>query len=138
MPYELLTKRPLYRVVKSPTLDGEWIDGVYYPDTNTVITYEEFEGDWEPLSLGEQKRVLPEGVNSVQSIWVFTEVDLKISKNLDGLTQEGDIVYLEDPDLNEYAPSYYIFNKEDWQTNDGFTLLENDTYDYVCIRRELR
>ena len=138
MPYELLTSRTLYRKIETVTEDSAWVDGVYYPTTSTTVTYEEFLGDFEPVGSGERKTVTPAGFNSEESIWVFSQVELNTTRNLNDNIVEGDVIYLQDPTTVPDTPAYIVFNKETWLTNDGFELLDTDTYDYVGIRLELR
>lgn len=138
MSFTLLQPRSLFKLNIVVTNDGGWTDGVYFEGTAPVITFPPFLGEYEPLSTGQAKQVLKEGINSTDAIIVFSEIELQVPINLNDEVIEGDTIFLEDPNLNPNAHEYQVFNKEVWETNDGFTLLDNDSFDYICIRKELQ
>lgn len=137
-PYIILVDRTLYKLVETSTSDGNWEDGVYFEGSFPVITYTPFKGEFEPLSTGESRFVLPEGINSEDAVIVFSDVELELAINNNGVVSGGDSIFLQDPVIFPNAIEYVVFNKEDWLTNTGFELLDVDSYDYICIRRELQ
>ena len=138
IPYELLLDRPLYKKVITIGADEEFVDGVYYPSSTPTISYVTFTGEWEPLGRGESTYVLPKGVNSTDAIIVFSDTELNVALNNNGTVSDGDVIYLKDPNFYPSAFEYLVFDKEVWDTFDDFQLLDTDSYDYICIRKELQ
>ncbi len=135
--YLLIEDRTLYRKVITPTGDSSWVRGVKYPSSNPTITYESFLGEYEPLSRGESRKVLPQGLNTSEAIIVFSDIKLNISTNNNGNNNEGDTIYLEDPNVNPSAEEFVVYDREDWAFGPKYELLTNNSYDYICIRKEL-
>ena len=138
MPNTLLLDRLLYRLVSTSVNDGGWVDGVYFEGASPVLTFPSFNGDWEPLDKGQIRTVLPEGINTTDAILVFSKIELDVTINNNGNVKLGDSIFLEDPTVITNTIEYIVFDKEVWLTNTGFTLLEVDTFDYICIRKELQ
>jgi hypothetical protein len=136
--FKLLEDRVLYKKITNSREDGQWLKGVYYPSNEpTNVVYKPFSGEYEPLSTGQARRVLPEGINTTDAIIIYSDEELFLETNNSGNFITGDSVYLENPDTNPLAIEYVVFNKETWDHEDQFELLLVDSYDYVCIRREL-
>ena len=140
--FSLLLDRVLYRKMVLNDKDGAVIDGTYYPSDEFLTIYPTFEAEWEPFAGDQETKVLPEGVSSDGAVMIFSECELQVARNHKGRFIEGDVVYLEDPVVNPTTQEYIVFDKEEFteSTNSGmpdFELLDEDSFDYICVRKPI-
>ena len=132
MAFELLNARLIYKEEVSYT-EPYWRRGVFYEGGET-ITYTNIEGFVEPHGSGESAVVLPAGVSSSDAKVLYTESQLQSYLDFDGDASMADRIYLTDPRVGkDMKHTYVVYEKEDWQVPEGFTLL-NSTGSYILIR----
>lgn len=134
--FSILEDDPIYLEVDVPSIDGQFIGGIWYEGTPQQKVYEEFEGIWEPFTTGIGAKVLPQGVSSSDSLSLFTEKSLKTYSDLDDDASKADKVFITDPeDLSTASHPYIVYNKAPWVQNKGFRLLGGH-FEYILIRQE--
>ena len=135
MGFQLLEDEELWLSSRVLTKAGYSDAGVYYP-AEYDEGYLPFEGEWEPMGEGEKVRVLPSGLSSKYAIYIFTEKVLSCAIDLGQSSfRKGDVIYLTDPEEDEEAWPYDIYNEAPWRKNKGFELLTGYNQ-YTAIRRE--
>ena len=108
--------------------DRRWVSGYATP--------QEFTGMWEPYLSGQTNIVLPSGVKSSESITLFTNLELKTHKDLEGANTVSDLIYLQDPDSNPNAEAYVCWDKAIFESVGGFSLITDTFGEYLLVRRE--
>ena len=136
MSFTLLKGRTFYKE-SIERLDGYWDNNLYH-ESEPVITYPTFTGNWEYVS-PEESELLPEGAKTSNSIWIYTTEDLKTYSDYDtDSVEKADIIYLSDPESGTRKPrAYKVWEKEFWETGDDFVLVDEE-YSYICVREDKR
>lgn len=133
--FKLLTTVEMWkRVINYGT--GDYIDGVWVEDTSQTITYEPIQGRRQPYPRAETNMVLPSGVRSTDTQRLWTEQDLVVDNDLKGTSTIADVIYFEDPTLNPNTHGYVVYEREDWDLQGAFKLINKNFNKYVCIRQE--
>ena len=97
--------------------------------------YTTFKGWDEPFS-GRDAEILPSGVSSSDSKWLYTEEVLRVHEGFETSSHKSDRIYLTNPEEGRVKPQAYVIAKaEDWDANSNFTLL-GTSKDYVITREE--
>lgn len=132
--FRLLTTVPMWKqIIEYP--DGDYVDGVWVEGT-PIVTYEEIQGRRQPYPRAESNMVLPSGVRSSDTQRLWTEQDLVVDNDLQGTSTVADVIYFEDPRVNPVAHGYVVYDREDWDLQGSFKLINKDFNKYVCIRQE--
>lgn len=98
--------------------------------------YVAIEGFQEPYTRSESSDILPSGVKSDESLYLYTNEDLALHNDLTGNQTIGDTVYLEDPRINTNALPYLAYDKENWKANTNMQLITQNYCKVILIRKE--
>lgn len=133
--FDLLGEKTYYKEVVTK-LPPYWDKGVLIEQPPT-ISYVTFLGWDEPFGNdSEESVILPSGVESSSSRWLFTTEKLKVHESFETSTGIADKIYLRNPETGRSKPQAYVIAKaEDWDVTDNFTLLE-PSLDYVITRED--
>lgn len=133
MPYTLIGEKTLYKQVVTKLPD--YLDnGIIKPGEET-ISYTTFNG-WTEAMDGEESKVLANGNSNIDSQWLFTTEHLNTYKDYDTDTSKASVIYLTDPEQGrKKAIPYVVFDRQDWDVEDGFELLTS-AFDYIIIRQD--
>ena len=77
---------------------------------------------------------LPCGHQQISRI-LFTSTSLKTHNDLKNTATVADVVYLDDPETDQAAHAYIVFDKANWRRNSGMKLLSTHG-EYLIIRKE--
>ena len=132
--FQLLVDDVAYLKTETQGTPNTFVKGILVEGTKT-ISYVPFECIPEPYSKGETSLVLPSGVSSRDAYILFTSKSLKTHDDLKGTATVADIVYLENPEDDQYAHPYVVFDHAPWKKNGGFQLLGGHG-EYLIIRQE--
>lgn len=131
MSFQLIQPDTFYKLVEVTGESGQWVNGIWVPDSTPTPTYEPFTGTEEPFQQGETSLVLPEGVTSDKAIVLYSETKLNTFSSVN--PSLADTIYLEDPSVNPSTQAYIVRDVEDWRVNTGFKLFVSQ-WVYLCVR----
>ncbi len=122
-------------VERKTTGGGYWLDGVYHR-SDEVITYEQLQGNFiEPMDKDELE-ILPEGLSSKSARWLLTDHVLNVASESPDDANYPDKVYLSDPEVGKKKTAWVVFDREVWDEEEDFEMLDTDSYDYVIVRED--
>lgn len=133
MSFTLLKDKDVY--LESIVESGSYVSGKWVED-DPEVSYEAFKGLPEPYTKAETSIVLPEGVKNSESFLLYTSKELYTHNDLDGIARTASIVYLDNPEEDDTAKPYVVFDAEYWDANEGFSLLTDQDYYYVLVRQD--
>ncbi|AUR91496.1 head-closure protein [Vibrio phage 1.161.O._10N.261.48.C5] len=114
---------------------GYWDSGVYH-NGEEVITYDQLQGNFvEPMSKDELE-ILPEGLSSKSARWLLTDHVLNVASESPDDASYPDKVYLSDPEVGKKKTAWVVFDRETWDEEENFEMLDTDSYDYVIVRED--
>ncbi|QZI90007.1 hypothetical protein MYOV057v1_p0092 [Vibrio phage 184E37.1] len=134
MSFTLLSGQTIW-VERKTTWGGYWLDGTYHFGEE-VITYETLDKCFvEPVS-GEETEILPEGLSSKSARWLLTDHVLNVASENPDDANYPDKVYLSDPEVGKKKTAWVVFDRETWDEEENFEMLDTDSYDYVIVRED--
>ena len=132
--YTLLSGQTIW-VERKTTGSGYWDSGVYHVG-DEVITYEAKTGNFiEPMSKDEME-ILPEGLSSKSARWLLTDHVLNVASESPDDANYPDKIYLSDPEVGKKKTAWVVFDREVWDEEENFEMLDTDSYDYVIVRED--
>lgn len=137
MPFQTLTLMATPSVYKEKTTysDGSYDRGIW-SDGIVSISYEKIDGFIEPYVRSQSALILPSGVKSDESLYLYTNSPINIHNDLPSNQHLGDTIFIEDPQVNPNAVPYLAYDKEPWKTNTNFTLITQNFNKIILVRKE--
>ena len=132
--FRLLTFATAFLQKQVKTTADQFVNGVLITGEETTV-FEPFPANSEPFTKGEKSMVLPSGVSSKDAYILFTSTSLKTHNDLKNTATVADVVYLDDPETDQAAHAYIVFDKANWRRNSGMKLLSTHG-EYLIIRKE--
>ncbi len=119
--------------------EGSVVDGVYIPPTIIEVMYTTFTAHVEPYGKSDRTLMLPSGVKSTDVILVYADEDYLLTAcDFEGenAANKASRIYLTNPEEDDKAKPYLVYNKKVWRLDKGFSLLSNTYCEYICIRED--
>jgi len=132
--YTLLSGQTVYKEVLT-TGDGYWRDGVYFKG-ETLPTYTTLDKCFVEPMAKEELQVLPEGYSTRDVRWLLTDHVLNVASESPDDANYPDKVYLSDPEVGKKKTAWVVFDREVWDEEENFEMLDTDSYDYVIVRED--
>lgn len=131
---KLMATPQVYKENKTETggqfIDGKWVEGTI------TLTYTPIDGFVQPYTRSESSEALPSGVKSSESLYLYTNQSLVLHNDLPNNQAVGQIIYTEDPTTNPSATAYVAWDKEPWETNTNFKLIDQNYDKVILVRKE--
>lgn len=136
MDWALIEEDAFYKEETTVT-DSYYKRGVYY-EGDTIISYKTIYGTGEPYQDGTESIMLPSGASSTDAMILYSSEALLTYDDVGQDISLADKLYLKNPEVGKNKPQrYVVMNKEDWGTNSGFVLIQDDaSVMYLVVKEE--